>query len=103
MTGYINGFIAGLSDVADLCAKFKGKMPTNEIEQAAQTTLLMLRDAINEKIDHAKLLRKAAYKLSPQAAGGKARAASLSPERRSEIARKAAKARWSRSSDGAAA
>lgn len=33
---------------------------------------------------------------SPQSAGGKARAKSLSPERRSEIASKAAKSRWRR-------
>ena len=35
-------------------------------------------------------------KPSPNAAGGKARAEALTPERRSEIAKKAAAARWNR-------
>lgn len=94
MSGYVKGFIDGLSDVAALCAKFEGNTPTNEIEQAAQSTLLMLRDAINLKIAHAKALADMASKHQGRANGGTARAAVLSPERRSEIARMAAKARW---------
>lgn len=46
-----------------------------------------------------RVMRTATGELSKRAAeigknGGKARAASLSPERRAEIARKAAQARW---------
>ena len=45
-------------------------------------------------IDYAKLGRKGGLK------GGKARAEKLTPEQRSEIAKKAAKARWDSSKSG---
>lgn len=47
-------------------------------------------------------MRKAVYKQHGQrigVAGGKARAKALSPKRRSEIARKAARARWSKKAE----
>ncbi len=47
-------------------------------------------------MDEDELIRRAMAALSKRGAskGGKARAKSLTPERRSEIARKAAKRRW---------
>ena len=47
-----------------------------------------VEDEIKPDIDYASLGRKGGLK------GGKARAEKLSPERRSEIAKKAAQARW---------
>jgi len=65
--------------------------------------LLVKRSVVSAQIDGLKKeLRKIDAELSgnsPQSAGGKARAEKLSPEARTNIARAAANARWSRNDD----
>ena len=61
------------------------KRPRDEIANAVHCCKILVGDAEEEYVDNR---RKGGLK------GGKARAQKLSPERRSEIARAAAKARW---------
>jgi hypothetical protein len=48
--GYIDGFKAGLRDVAALCESIGGKEPSSPIEQAASFTAQAIRNAIIEKL-----------------------------------------------------
>jgi hypothetical protein len=76
----------------------KQKMP-RDVNQRAKATLDLFtgeREPESERVKD-----PAAVELGRKGGliGGKKRAAKLSPERRSEIAKKAAKARWSRTAE----
>ena len=47
---YANGFIAGLKDVADLCAQLEREPVTNDVERIASAFAGMLSKSIEEKI-----------------------------------------------------
>jgi hypothetical protein len=73
----------------------KQKMP-RDVNQRAKATLDLFTGEREPEPERVK--DPAAVELGRKGGliGGKARAAKLSPEKRSEIARKAAKARWNR-------
>lgn len=66
------------------------KRPADVIGNAVK----VMRIAIGEETDEPDVAKSAAQELGSR--GGKARAARMTPERRSEIARKGAAKRWSR-------
>jgi hypothetical protein len=68
-------------------------LPRNASEFAAAVAGRMAEQSVKEYL--ARMGRKGGLK------GGKARAMKLSPEKRSEIVRKAAKARWAKQPDEA--
>ena len=69
------------------------KRPADVIGNAVK----VMRIAIGEETEELDSVKSAAAELGSR--GGKARAARLAPERRAEIAKKAAKARWREPSD----
>ena len=71
------------------------KRPADVIGNAIKVAQIATGDVEDEVADDSK--DKAAQELGRK--GGKARAASLSAERRSEIAKKAAASRWKREAD----
>jgi hypothetical protein len=78
-----------------LCHMAKPKRPT-DINQRAKSIVDILTGEAEETKDQKDEIKLAAAALGRKGGlkGGKARAKKLSPERRSEIAKKAAAARW---------
>ncbi len=70
----------------------KGEKRPADVIGAAVTVAKIATGEIEETTDDGK--NKAAVELGRK--GGKARAAKMTPEQRSEVARKAAQARWSK-------
>ncbi len=68
------------------------KRPADVIGTAVKVARIATGEVEDEQLDDGK--NKAAVELGRK--GGKARAAKMTPEQRSEVARKAAQARWSK-------
>ena len=93
---YLQGLLAGTVAVAEVTGKIKiadMNDQTWRIVNAIHERLLAMAAAEAERLNE-----RRPFDGSAQSKGGHARAAALSPERRSELASEAAKARWATNS-----